>query len=44
MTIDLEQILQENFGFSTFKPGQKEVIQQLLKKRDTLAVLPTGTG
>lgn len=44
MRIDLEQVLQEKFGFSTFKPGQKEVIQQLLKKRDTLAVLPTGTG
>ncbi|MBO0472706.1 ATP-dependent DNA helicase RecQ [Enterococcus ureasiticus] len=44
MTINLEQVLQDKFGFSTFKPGQKEVIEQLLKKQDTLAVLPTGTG
>lgn len=44
MTINLEHILQKKFGFDTFKPGQKEVIEQLLKKRDTLAVLPTGTG
>ncbi|MBO0469280.1 ATP-dependent DNA helicase RecQ [Enterococcus sp. DIV0242_7C1] len=42
--IDLEQFLHDKFGFSTFKPGQKEVIQQLLDKKDTLAVLPTGTG
>lgn len=44
MTINLEQVLQDKFGFSTFKPGQKEVIEQLLKKQDTLAVLPTGIG
>ncbi|MGM0217221.1 RecQ family ATP-dependent DNA helicase [Enterococcus sp. AZ126] len=44
MTINLEHVLQNKFGFSTFKPGQKEVIEQLLNKQDTLAVLPTGTG
>ncbi|WP_430601714.1 ATP-dependent DNA helicase RecQ [Enterococcus sp. DIV0724b] len=44
MRVDLEHVLQDKFGFSTFKPGQKEVIEQLLKKQDTLAVLPTGTG
>ncbi|WP_207694985.1 ATP-dependent DNA helicase RecQ [Enterococcus sp. DIV0212c] len=44
MTINLEQVLYDKFGFNTFKPGQKEVIQQLLQKQDTLAVLPTGTG
>jgi ATP-dependent DNA helicase RecQ len=42
--IDLEQVLQRKFGFTTFKPGQKEVIEQLLNGKDTLAVLPTGTG
>ncbi|MDA9470275.1 RecQ family ATP-dependent DNA helicase [Enterococcus sp. 5H] len=40
----LEEALYQNFGFQTFKPGQKEVIQALLNKQDTLAVLPTGTG
>lgn len=44
MTINLEQELHDKFGFNTFKPGQKEVIEQLLMKQDTLAVLPTGTG
>ncbi|MBO0447081.1 ATP-dependent DNA helicase RecQ [Enterococcus ureilyticus] len=44
MKIDLEQLLYDKFGFSSFKPGQKEVIEHLLEKHDTLAVLPTGTG
>ncbi|MEI5992587.1 RecQ family ATP-dependent DNA helicase [Candidatus Enterococcus mansonii] len=44
MTSKLENVLYEKFGFNTFKPGQKEVIEQLLLKQDTLAVLPTGTG
>ncbi|WP_086444479.1 RecQ family ATP-dependent DNA helicase [Candidatus Enterococcus lemimoniae] len=44
MKINLEQVLQAKFGFNTFKPGQKEVIEQLLRNQDTLAVLPTGTG
>ncbi|MGX7243309.1 RecQ family ATP-dependent DNA helicase [Enterococcus quebecensis] len=44
MSIYLEQVLYDKFGFNTFKPGQKEVIELLLTKKDTLAVLPTGTG
>lgn len=36
--------LKQNFGFSNFRPGQLEVISNLQKKRDTLAVLPTGSG
>lgn len=44
MNLDLEQQLFKKFGFRTFKPGQKMVIEHLLKKQDTLAVLPTGTG
>lgn len=44
MTINLEQVLYDKFGYTTFKSGQKEVIQRLLKRQDTLAILPTGTG
>lgn len=32
------------FGFDAFRPGQQEVIEALLKERDVLAVLPTGSG
>lgn len=42
--MDLEKHLRANFGFSSFKLGQKEVISHLLAGNNTLAVLPTGTG
>ncbi|QPC46730.1 RecQ family ATP-dependent DNA helicase [Mangrovibacillus cuniculi] len=42
--MNLHKILQERFGYSSFRPGQKEVITSLLKGKNTLAMLPTGTG
>jgi ATP-dependent DNA helicase RecQ len=42
--MELEQYLQNQFGYSTFRTGQKEVITSLLAGNDTLAMLPTGTG
>ena len=40
----LETALQQHFGYSTFRPGQKEIIETILSGRDTLGVLPTGGG
>ncbi|GAA2956891.1 ATP-dependent DNA helicase [Ligilactobacillus murinus DSM 20452 = NBRC 14221] len=40
----LEAILKNEFGYPTFKTGQKETIESLLAGKDTLAILPTGTG
>ncbi|PLS16383.1 ATP-dependent DNA helicase [Bacillus sp. M6-12] len=40
----LENILQKYFGFTDFRPGQKEVIASLLAGQSTLAMLPTGSG
>jgi len=40
----LEARLIEFFGFDSFRPGQREVIERLLQGRHTLAVLPTGSG
>ena len=37
-------ILKETFGFDTFRPLQREVIENVLAHRDTLAVMPTGGG
>ncbi len=37
-------VLRERFGFSTFRPGQAEVIAHLLAGRSSLAVFPTGSG
>ncbi len=39
-----ESILKAAFGYDTFRPLQREVIENVLDKRDTLAVMPTGGG
>lgn len=40
----LEEELKRYFGYNTFRPFQKEIIQALLNKQDVLAILPTGAG
>ncbi|CAG9608342.1 RecQ family ATP-dependent DNA helicase [Pseudoneobacillus rhizosphaerae] len=42
--MNLEGTLFELFGFKEFRPGQKEIITSLLENKDTIGVLPTGTG
>ena len=37
-------ILKETFGYDTFRPLQREVIENVMARRDTLAVMPTGGG
>ncbi len=40
----LTQALQQHFGFTDFRAGQRQVIEQVLAGQHTLAVLPTGRG
>ena len=44
MIAEQEKILQTYFGYETFRPGQREVINQVIHKQPTLAVMPTGGG
>ncbi len=44
MQSDAEHILKSVFGYDSFRPLQKEVIQNVLAGRDTVAVMPTGGG
>ncbi len=39
-----ESILKNTFGYDSFRPLQREVIENVLAGRDTLAVMPTGGG
>ena len=36
--------LREHFGFRRFRPGQEKVVRSALAGRDTLALMPTGSG
>jgi ATP-dependent DNA helicase RecQ len=38
------EVLQDTFGFNSFRPLQKEIIDSVLQKRDILSILPTGAG
>ncbi len=39
-----QETLQKYYGYTTFRPLQEEIINAVLAKKDTLAVLPTGGG
>lgn len=39
-----EEALKVLFGYDSFRPGQKEVIESILSGRDAFAVMPTGAG
>jgi len=44
MTYNLQESLYRYFNFTTFRPGQKEVIDRVMAGGDVLAVMPTGQG
>jgi len=38
------RVLRQVFGYSQFRPLQKAIIENVLRKRDSLAIMPTGSG
>ncbi|RZI42126.1 ATP-dependent DNA helicase RecQ [Herbaspirillum sp. HC18] len=40
----LHDTLRETFGIRHLRPGQREVIENVLRGNDTLAIMPTGAG
>ena len=40
----IERVARETFGFEALRPGQREAIEAVLARRDTLAVMSTGSG
>ncbi|MFI3280915.1 MAG: ATP-dependent DNA helicase RecQ [Rikenellaceae bacterium] len=42
--LDIYAILKKYWGYSEFRPMQREIINSVLAGRDTLALLPTGGG
>ncbi len=39
-----EAVLRDVFGYDSFRPGQREVIDAVLAGRDCIALMPTGAG
>ena len=39
-----KKILKNTFGYDTFRPLQEDIISQVLAKKDTLVIMPTGGG
>ena len=39
-----EEVLERYWGYSTFRPLQREIVQAALDGRDTLGLMPTGGG
>ncbi|ADO77329.1 DNA helicase RecQ [Halanaerobium praevalens] len=44
MCSKINHLLEKYYGFSSFRKGQKEVIESILNQKDTTVVMPTGSG
>lgn len=44
MSNKAKSVLRETFGYNNFRPLQEEVIDNVIKKKDTLVIMPTGGG
>ena len=41
---DLEKPARERFGIEELRPGQRAILEEVIRGRDVLAILPTGGG
>ena len=41
---DLKEKVREHYGFRQFRPGQQRAVQAAMQGRDTIVIMPTGSG
>jgi ATP-dependent DNA helicase RecQ len=41
---DPQQVLEQQFGYTSFRAGQREIIDAVLAGRDCIGLMPTGAG
>ena len=44
MNQDAKHVLKKYYGYEYFRAGQEDIINSILQKKDTLAIMPTGAG
>ncbi|MCW6108906.1 DNA helicase RecQ [Clostridium sporogenes] len=44
MLREAKNLLKKHFGYNEFRKAQEKVIESILKKEDTVAIMPTGAG
>jgi ATP-dependent DNA helicase RecQ len=40
----MDRVLRQTFGHTSFRPGQRDLVESVLAGRDVVAVMPTGSG
>ena len=40
----IDRLLEDVFGFPSFRPGQREIIDAVVSDRDCVGIMPTGAG
>jgi len=40
----IDGVMDETFGYPTFRPGQREIIEAAVSGRDCIGIMPTGAG
>lgn len=40
----IDTVLKEYYGYDTFRPGQRELIESVMNGQDVLGIMPTGGG